>query len=107
MATPAFMDYWNYYAPESLFDLFYKAGAPYGETRFTDPELDTLVRAVQAEVDKTKRIKLVHEALQRARDTFAFVIPVIADASFAQSAKVHGVVWNYADGLNFRKAWSG
>ncbi len=63
MATPAFMDYWNYYTPEGLFDLFYKGGAIFNETRFDDPELNSMVAAIQAEVDDTKRIALTQKAL--------------------------------------------
>jgi peptide/nickel transport system substrate-binding protein len=107
MATPAFMDYWNYYPPESLFDLFYREGAVWDVTRFADPQLEKMVETFQHEPDETKRTKLVQQALERSRETYGLIIPVIADGAFAQSAKVHAVVWNYADGLDFRKAWSG
>jgi peptide/nickel transport system substrate-binding protein len=107
MATPAFMDYWNFYTPEAIFDLFYKGDAIFGVSRFDDPKLDAMVSSIQAELDETKRIALTQKAFLEVRKKFGIVIPAYADAAFAHSDKVHGVVWNYADALDFRKAWLG
>jgi peptide/nickel transport system substrate-binding protein len=105
MATPAFMDYWNYFSPESLFDLFYAKGAVWDVNKFDDPTLDKMVTAIHAEVDEAKRIKLVQTAFLRAREKFGNVIPFYIDAGYAHSTKVQGLDWNFADTLDFRKAW--
>jgi peptide/nickel transport system substrate-binding protein len=105
MATPAFMDYWNRYSAPSYFDVFYTKSAIFPETGYEDPELESLVAQIHAETDADKQTALVQQAFQLTRERFGYLIPAYTDAAFARSKGLQGVVWSYANSLDFRKAW--
>lgn len=104
MATPAFMDYWTNAFPPVIQGAFYVTGAPYPEPRFTDPKVDSLYDQLLASTDPAQQKDLTQRAYLQARQTFGYLIPVFADAAYAKSPKVNGVIWTVA-AFDFRKTW--
>lgn len=105
MATPAFMDYWTNFFPPVGFSAFYTKEASYPETHHSDPSVENAVSDLMAATDPQKQIELTQKAYLAARDSYGFVIPVFADAAYARSSKVHGVIFDPATNFDFRKAW--
>jgi peptide/nickel transport system substrate-binding protein len=104
MASPAFMDYWFNSFPPILFDAFYTSGAAYPETQYSDPKVDASARAAMASTDLAAQVKYTQEAFLAARESFGYLIPAFADAAYARSPKVNGLIWTLA-GFDFRKTW--
>lgn len=105
MHTPAFQDYWNRFHPAQLLQLFYMQSGPWWDTRYQDPRLADQVANIMKETDPTAQARLIQDALVMVRETYSFVVPFYTDGGWAQSNKVHGVVWDVVNQLNLRKAW--
>jgi len=48
---------------------------------------------------------LIQDALIMVRETYSYVVPFYTDGGWAQSSKVGGVVWDFVNQMDFRKAW--
>ena len=105
MATPAFQDLWIWFHPAQILQLFYMKSGPWDDVRFEDPRLAGHLNKILTEMNPDARAKLVQEALVMVRDTYSYVVPFYADAGWAQASKVHGVVWDHVNQMDFRKAW--
>ncbi|WP_270887948.1 ABC transporter substrate-binding protein [Pedococcus sp. 5OH_020] len=105
MASSAFMDYWTSFFPPVGFGAFYAKDASYPETHHSDPTVEKTVAELMAATDPHKQIELTQQAYLAARDSYGFLIPVFADAAYARSPKVNGVIFNPATNFNFRKTW--
>lgn len=104
MATPAFMDYWTSFFPPVGFDSFYSKDASFLETHYYDPNVQSLIDKVLATTDPAQQVQLTQQAYLQARKTYGYVIPVFADAAYAKSQKVNGIIWTVA-AFDFRKTW--
>lgn len=104
MASPAFMDYWTNFFPPTGFDAVYGADASFPLTHHADPEVDALARKALASTDPAEQIEYTQDAYLAARESFGYVIPAFADAAYARSPRVNGVVWSTA-AFDFRKTW--
>jgi peptide/nickel transport system substrate-binding protein len=104
MATPAFMDYWTDFFPPTGFDAFYTANASWPETRYSDPKVGAIVDELHTTTDPDKQITLTQQAYVASRDSYGYLIPVFADAAYARSTKVNGIIWSVA-AFDFRKTW--
>ncbi|RNM12060.1 ABC transporter substrate-binding protein [Nocardioides pocheonensis] len=105
MATPAFQDYWNRFHPAQMLQLFYMSSGPWWDTRYQDPRLADMVAGIMKETDPTTQAQLIQAALVMVRETYSFVVPFYTDGGWAQSNKVNGVVWDFVNQMDFRKAW--
>jgi len=105
MATPAFQDYWNRFHPAQLLQLFYMSSGPWWDTRYQDPRLADQVATIMSETDPKVQTRLIQDALIMVRETYSFVVPFYTDGGWAQSSKVGGVVWDFVNQMDFRKAW--
>jgi peptide/nickel transport system substrate-binding protein len=105
MATPAFQDYWNRFHPAQLLQLFYMSSGPYWDARYQDPRLSGQVDKIMKETDPVAQARLIQETLVMVRETYSYVLPFYTDGGWAQSNKLHGVVWDFVNQMDFRKAW--
>jgi peptide/nickel transport system substrate-binding protein len=105
MATAAFQDYFNRFHPAQILQLFYMKSGPWNDTRYEDPRLAGQVAKIMKETNAATQTQLIHDALVMARDTYSFVLPFYTDGGWAQSSKVNGVVWDFVNQMDFRKAW--
>jgi peptide/nickel transport system substrate-binding protein len=105
MATPAFQDYWNRFHPAQLLQLFYMSSGPWWDTRYQDPRLAGQVDKIMKETDSVAQAQLIQDTLVMVRETYSFVVPFYSDGGWAQSSKLHGVVWDFVNQMDLRKAW--
>jgi peptide/nickel transport system substrate-binding protein len=105
MATPAFQDYWNRFHPAQLLQLFYMSSGPWWDTRYEDPRLAGAVAEIMKETDPAVQAQKIQDTLVMVRSTYSFVVPFYTDGGWAQSNKVQGVVWDFVNQMDFRKAW--
>jgi peptide/nickel transport system substrate-binding protein len=99
------MDYRTNFFPPVGFNAFYTKDPSYPETHHSDPTVESAVSEMMSATDPQKLVGLTQKAYLAARDSYGFVIPVFADAAYARSPKVNGVIFNPATNFNFRKAW--
>jgi peptide/nickel transport system substrate-binding protein len=105
MATPAFQDYWNLFHPAQILNQFYQPSSTWDEARHDDPALDAMVGKILSTTDTAQQEQLIQEAFVHATRTFSYVIPVWANAGWAQSTKVNGFHYDFVNSLDFSKTW--
>ena len=92
--------------PVVYFKMAYTSDAGWNSSHWKDPELDTLVRQVDTEMDRAKRVELYHEIQKIFIDRGPAVITYMQAAGAGLNKRLHGVelAYNWAV-TRFWNAW--
>jgi peptide/nickel transport system substrate-binding protein len=77
--------------PLAYLKLAYTGGAPWSESRWSDPELDEIVARIQRELDETARTRLYHRAQEILIDRGPVIVAYFAKAAAGIAADLQGV----------------
>ncbi len=77
--------------PVTYFKLAYTSDAPWNESHWSDPEFDELVKKIDSEMDKTKRIELYKKAQEILIERGPIIVPYFEDIIAAVTVNVSGI----------------
>ena len=77
--------------PVTYFKLAYTSDAPWNESHWSDPEFDELVKKIDSEMDKAKRIELYKKAQEILIERGPIIVPYFEDITAAVTADVSGI----------------
>jgi peptide/nickel transport system substrate-binding protein len=90
----------------SYFKLAYTADAPWNETRWSDPELEAIVRRIDREVDETNATRLYHRAQEILIERGPIIVAYFEKAAAGIGVDLQGVsVASDWPRTSFRDAW--
>ncbi|NOY09619.1 MAG: ABC transporter substrate-binding protein [Spirochaetes bacterium] len=78
--------------PVTYFKLAYISSAPWNESHWSDPEFDAIVKKIDSEMDKAKRIILYKKAQEIMIQRGAIIVPYFEESTAGISANLKGVV---------------
>lgn len=105
LKKPMFVDYWNYRHPREILSVLYKSDAPWNESKFKNRQLDTLIDAGAATVNRAKQRAIFRNALNLVANQSGTVIPFFVNRTHVMRRNVNGVQLQPQVQLNFERAW--
>ncbi|MDE2016304.1 MAG: ABC transporter substrate-binding protein [Hyphomicrobiales bacterium] len=78
----------------------YQSGAPWNETRWSNPKFDGLLAAARAELDPAKRRQPIHDMQAMLRDDGGSIVPLTRDWADAHGPKLMGLRPHHVRGLD-------
>jgi peptide/nickel transport system substrate-binding protein len=77
--------------PDMIFTIFFKDGAPWNDTDWSDPKFQSLLVAAKSEVDQKKRAEMYREMQMICSDDGGTLIPFFRNKIYARRSNVaHG-----------------
>jgi peptide/nickel transport system substrate-binding protein len=94
--------------PVSYFKLAYTSGAPWNETRWSDPAFDALVARIDREMSEGRRVDLYHQAQEILIERGPLIVPYFVKAAAGVRSDLQGVsLASDWPRTRFRDAWFG
>lgn len=96
--------------PDMIFTIFFKDGAPWNDTNWSDPKFQSLLVAAKSEADQKKRAEMYHDMQSLCSADGGTLIPFFRNKIYARRANVaHGPsissAWELDGGKAYQRWW--
>lgn len=93
LQAPFFVSFWNSNSePDGMLSLAYTSTGPYNESKWVDPNVETLIAQARGESDVEKRVALYADVQQQISQNGGVIIPYVSPLLMAGRTNVQGLI---------------